>query len=246
MSKQFSYDENRAAAQLWHALLRGEHPDVWRHLSVRTVWSGVLDGPAFAALAEAIGTALETLTLTEVLDIQPDLQPFQQTIQAFVADQPSSDLAADRLQAWLQPRSQAFRNHHLTLYLLKFAVVHEEARIFLGNPSAPLYTAMLDVLEKHEAEVGTLKRYLSEEGQVRIWTRKTRALEALLPYLAKLFELQRTYTEAEVTQVLQPWLTAGDVAEVRRTLIEYGWLARTPNGAVYWRVSQEADPSASR
>ncbi|UBV44696.1 DUF2087 domain-containing protein (plasmid) [Deinococcus taeanensis] len=180
-----------------------------------------------------------------MLGVQPDLRPFQETIQALVADQPSPDLAAVRLQAWLQPRHQAFRDHHLALSLLKVATVHEEARVFLGNPNALLYTAMLDVLEKHEAEVRTLRRYLSGEGQVRIWTRKTRALEALLPYLAKLFEGQRTYTEAEVTHVLQPWLAAGDVAEVRRTLIEYRWLARTPNGAAYWRVDREARPGAS-
>ncbi|WP_189075029.1 DUF2087 domain-containing protein [Deinococcus sedimenti] len=174
-----------------------------------------------------------------MLDSQPDLRPLQETIQHFTADDPSPEVASVRFQAWLQPRTQAFQNHDLLLRLLQVATEHREARVFLGNPSEAVTSALLERLEQHEATVRTLRRFVNDQGQVRVWTRKPRTLEALLPYLAGLFEEQRTYTEGEVTAVLQPWLAAGNVAEVRRTLIEYRWLARTPNGAWYWRVSPQ-------
>ncbi len=240
IAPEFTSAENHAAAELWRAMLRGEHPEVWRSLSAQTVWAGVLDGPAFAELAEPVAQAFETVTLTEVLNSQANLRPLQDKVRSLTADDPSPEVASARLQAWLQPRTEAFQNHDLLLRLFTLAAGHEDARAFLGANEAQS-AALLETLAQHEADVRTLRRYLTDQGQVRVWTRKPRTLEALVPYLAGLFDEKQTYTESEVTAVLQPWLLVGNVAEVRRTLIEYRWLARTPNGAAYWRLSPEME-----
>jgi hypothetical protein len=66
------------------------------------------------------------------------------------------------------------------------------------------------------------------------WPRKQKEKLVLLLRISGLFEPGRAYSEREVNSVLMPvW---SDYVELRRYLIEYGFLARKPDGSEYWRV----------
>ena len=57
----------------------------------------------------------------------------------------------------------------------------------------------------------------------------------ILNYLSGKFEYGRFYTEPEVNQVINEWHTFNDCFLLRRGLIDAGFLARTRDGARYWR-----------
>lgn len=112
LAPQFSGLDNRAAAQFWRPLLRGEHPEAWPQLSVERVW-GVLEVSTVAAFAEPVAIVLATGTLTEVLGHDLRLQP--DMVRAGVMGDASPALPVSA------KRSQAFRNHPLLRHLLKTA-----------------------------------------------------------------------------------------------------------------------------
>ena len=60
------------------------------------------------------------------------------------------------------------------------------------------------------------------------------------PILAPPMRIQgaftRTYTEAEVNDTLEPYATGGDVAVLRRYLVDHELLERTRSGSEYARV----------
>jgi hypothetical protein len=65
------------------------------------------------------------------------------------------------------------------------------------------------------------------------WPRKQKEKLVLLLRIAGLFEPGRAYSEREVNAVLRPvW---SDYAELRRYLIEYGFMSRKPDGSDYRR-----------
>lgn len=83
------------------------------------------------------------------------------------------------------------------------------------------------ILRKHVAQEGKKLRLIS-------FPKKQKAKLVVLNRLAELFERGRQYTEAEVNQLLTD---AGDESgEIRRYLIDYGFLSRKRDGSAYWRV----------
>lgn len=55
---------------------------------------------------------------------------------------------------------------------------------------------------------------------------------AILRHILKSFDANKNYTEKEVNAVLKQFY--GDYALLRRCLIEYGFMDRTPDGGSYW------------
>ena len=81
-----------------------------------------------------------------------------------------------------------------------------------------------------------LRHHLSEEGGLRLlsFPKKQKAKLVVLNRLAELFEPGRNYSESEVDRLLD---AAGDESkEIRRYLIDYGFLARKRDGSAYWRT----------
>lgn len=85
----------------------------------------------------------------------------------------------------------------------------------------------------------SISAFLDEHGRVTAWPSKRRRAHqrAALEYLAALFEGGRRYGEAEVNALLREHTTLEDFALLRRELVEGDYLARTPDGASYWRVN---------
>jgi len=81
-----------------------------------------------------------------------------------------------------------------------------------------------------------LRGYLDAQGRLKRYpTRRKKVVQSLaLAYLASKFEAGRSYSEAEVNELLRRWHTFEDWALLRRELFEQGYINRTQDGASYW------------
>lgn len=80
-----------------------------------------------------------------------------------------------------------------------------------------------------------IKRFLDNEGKIKIWpTKKDRKLE-ILKYLSTKFEYDKIYNEKEVNAIIDTWHTFNDYFLLRRAMVECRLLSRTRDGAKYWR-----------
>lgn len=80
--------------------------------------------------------------------------------------------------------------------------------------------------------------FLDEKGRIKQWPAHGRTRIPVLNYLCGKFEKGKTYTEKEVNQIIDEWHTFGDYFLLRRALIDYKFMARTPNGSQYWVVEE--------
>lgn len=76
-----------------------------------------------------------------------------------------------------------------------------------------------------------LRNFLTEDGRLRSIPSKQSKLLVVLDRLAQEFEPGRTYTEAEVNEILTRFHP--DFAALRRYLVEHDFMTREDN--VYWR-----------
>lgn len=81
--------------------------------------------------------------------------------------------------------------------------------------------------------------FLDDEGKIKQIPAPNRTKIPVLAYLAGKFERGRVYSEKEVNRIINQWHSFGDYFILRRLLIDYELLARTPDGAEYWVVLRE-------
>jgi hypothetical protein len=88
-----------------------------------------------------------------------------------------------------------------------------------------------------------LIRYFPEgtQGKLRTFSMKEKYRLVVLGEIAKRFELGLIYTERKLNAILKT-VYETDYAVIRRYLIEYGFLDRTPDGRSYWIKTRNADP----
>ncbi|MGD8188963.1 DUF2087 domain-containing protein [Brevibacillus ginsengisoli] len=79
-----------------------------------------------------------------------------------------------------------------------------------------------------------LNMYFPEglDGKLSLFPKKEKRKLIILRHLSKRFELNRTYTEKEVNEVLLQ--AYDDYVTLRRYLIDYGFLERKEDGSAYW------------
>lgn len=80
-----------------------------------------------------------------------------------------------------------------------------------------------------------LHRFVDRAGMVTLWPRRARDREAILDYLVSKFTRNQFYSEVEVNDILAEWHTFNDPANMRRQMVDYGYLGRTSSGDRYWR-----------
>ncbi|MPN45313.1 hypothetical protein SDC9_192880 [bioreactor metagenome] len=86
-----------------------------------------------------------------------------------------------------------------------------------------------------------ISMFLDNEGKIIKIPVPNRTKIPLLNYLAGKFETGRDYSEKEVNKIIDSWHTFKDYFILRRLLIDYNLMNRTPNGARYWVVEQKVD-----
>ena len=118
--------------------------------------------------------------------------------------------------------SEGIDHHHQTL---KTLLSKENARLVLNDLR----------LDQPEA----LRRFLDRQVRITDWPSKLKDQRQVLEYLITKFEFATDYSEKEVTDLLDQWHTYGNPAYLRRSLVDFGLLSRTSNGARYWRTDEE-------
>ena len=79
-----------------------------------------------------------------------------------------------------------------------------------------------------------ISAFLNDEGKiVQIPAPRTKKI-AVLAYLAGKFEGNRIYCEKEINAVINNWHTFGDYFILRRSLVDFKFLERKPDGSAYW------------
>lgn len=102
--------------------------------------------------------------------------------------------------------------------------------------NVPLSATMLDeryaiTVEENEE---ILKQYFPEgpDGRLSGFPKKEKRKIAILRQIVKRFDLERSYSEKEVNEILKT--AYDDYATLRRYLIEYGFMDRKDDGSRYW------------
>ena len=70
------------------------------------------------------------------------------------------------------------------------------------------------------------------DGPLDTFPLKEKKRVTILRHILKYFTANKSYTEKEITAILQP--IYADYALLRRLLIEYGFMDRTQDGSAYW------------
>lgn len=80
--------------------------------------------------------------------------------------------------------------------------------------------------------------FLNHNRLVERYPVKQSEKQIVLAYLRDKFEEGTRYTESEVNLLLKSWITFEDYVTLRRDLIDFGYLKREDNGAVYIRENR--------
>ena len=84
-----------------------------------------------------------------------------------------------------------------------------------------------------------ISAFLDDAGKIAQVPAPNRTKIPVLAYLASKFEEGRIYCEKEVNGIINEWHTFGDYFILRRLLVDYKFLKRTPNGERYWIIKNE-------
>lgn len=88
-----------------------------------------------------------------------------------------------------------------------------------------------------------IRPFLDEDGKIKQVPAHGQVKIAVLEYLTCKFEKGRTYSEKQVNQIIDEWHAFHDYFILRRLLIDYKFLERTPNGAEYWVTEEQKETS---
>lgn len=91
--------------------------------------------------------------------------------------------------------------------------------------------------QKQEEKI--IRSFFSSTAPLKLKTlpSKQQKLQVVLKKVAEAFEPGKTYSEQEVKELLA--VVYADHATLRRSLIDFGFLKRTSDGASYWREPKE-------
>ncbi len=81
--------------------------------------------------------------------------------------------------------------------------------------------------------------FLDGGGRIKQLPVPSRTKLPVLAYLTGKFEPGRDYSEKEVNELITRWHTFEDFHLLRRLLIDYAFLGRTPSGSRYWVIEKE-------
>lgn len=93
-------------------------------------------------------------------------------------------------------------------------------------------------MESTEIKIN-ISAFMDDAGRIIQLPAPNRTRIPVLAHLAEKFEEGRIYREKEINGIINEWHTFGDYFILRRLLVDYGFLARTPDGARYWVNKKE-------
>ncbi|MHB8072556.1 DUF2087 domain-containing protein [Desulfosporosinus fructosivorans] len=141
--------------------------------------------------------------------------------------------------------ASTIRNHRFSLkekerqskvYLVMMELLKEKNKhepVYLTPPkTAKMVDDRYKVTQHDSDKLLTTLFPEGTEGPLKTFSIKEKNKLVVLQVIVKRFQDGRIYTEKEVNQILK--VVYHDFATLRRYLIEYGFLDRTPDGSQYW------------
>ncbi|HAS73041.1 MAG TPA: transcriptional regulator [Clostridiales bacterium UBA8960] len=86
--------------------------------------------------------------------------------------------------------------------------------------------------------MSTLTNFMDDQGRITKWPKKQALKIEVIKYIAEKFEAGRYYTEKEVNEIISSWHTYGDYFMLRRGMVDCRLMARTKDGAQYWKIDE--------
>jgi predicted transcriptional regulator len=132
-------------------------------------------------------------------------------------------------------RAESYYN----LYSLRTEVLSAMAKTILHEAEQPRReeSGHLDMFEQR-----VIATFTSPDGRITAFPVQEKKFLVLVRYVLKAFEPGIKYTEKRVNQLLKEYNE--DTARLRRSLVEYKYMAREGGGGKYWRI--DADALSSR
>lgn len=79
-----------------------------------------------------------------------------------------------------------------------------------------------------------LKRYYDDDGRLIQYPSKRPMRMLALIRILESFDRERKYTEPEVNEMIRSAIAFGDIALIRREMVDYKLLERLRDGSQYW------------
>lgn len=118
---------------------------------------------------------------------------------------------------------------YYNIYHLENRILEEKAKVLLSKETLPTMASDID-MNAYDQKV--IADYSTADGQLKTIPSQRKKLEVILRHMSRAFEPEITYSENEVNQILKDF--HADTASLRRELISYGILKRSPDGREYW------------
>ena len=126
---------------------------------------------------------------------------------------------------------EARSESYYSIYSLKTEVLTSMARTLLHETEAKAGALEEDIDAYDRKVLGT---FLTPEGRIKAFPVQEKKFLVLLRYVLKAFEHGVRYPEKRVNQILSNFNE--DTARLRRSLVEYRFMAREGGGGKYWRI----------
>jgi len=122
-------------------------------------------------------------------------------------------------------RAESYYN----IYHLEVNELEAMSKRLLARQDLPEVTQEID-LEAYDRKV--IKNYSNPDGSLKTIPTQFKKLIAVLRYVVKAFEPGLRYSEKQVNEILLRYNE--DYAQLRRELVEQGYLCRQGGGGEYW------------
>ena len=120
---------------------------------------------------------------------------------------------------------------HYFEYSLQTENLRAMAQRLLAAENLPRLSGAVDV-DAFDRKV--LRSFTDEDGCITAFPAQEKKFLVLLRYVLKSFEFDVRYSEKQVNEILMRYNK--DTALLRRSLVEYKFMARVGGGGEYWRI----------
>jgi biotin operon repressor len=124
---------------------------------------------------------------------------------------------------------------YYTKYALRMDAIHALASRLLSREELPKLAAGID-MDAYDRKV--LQNFLDADGHIRQFPAQHKKFDVLLRHVVKSFEPGIRYSEKQVNDILSEYNE--DTAYLRRSLVEFKYMARAGGGGAYWRIDANA------
>jgi predicted transcriptional regulator len=123
---------------------------------------------------------------------------------------------------------------YYNVYSLQTEVLSEMAQRLLSRERLP---ELADNVDRGSFDRKVLANFTQPDGRIKAFPTQEKKFLVLLRYVLQAFEPGVRYSERQVNEILSRYNE--DTARLRRSLVEFKFMAREGGGGDYWRLDAE-------